>query len=388
MTDLQFLTERNEIAVAGEIPRPEASARVEVRSHVPEAPRFRSLAGTERRSGSRSLGASLGVHALVLVPLAGVRLFSAREPVTLTEPVVVSFYQPKSAEEQRPAAIEKLQPAEPRIAPRDVVLRVPPVPAPPAILPRRPDAPEERVAPPDPLPAAQPARSTVPAPIRALEIPRPPVRTGVFGEASAAPKADRAPERESLTGTFDARATASGRGESVLAVLAGTRVGAFDAEAGRATSRRVESGGGNGGPVPQAGFDAAPRERATPLHDPSGRGEVRRAGFGDTHPVATAPAPRRMDDAVPDQPVEILSKPKPAYTDEARRLRVEGEVVLEVFFGASGSLRVLRVLEGLGHGLNEAAIEAAEQIRFKPARRNGAPMDHTGTLRVVFQLAY
>ncbi|HKQ62563.1 MAG TPA: energy transducer TonB, partial [Candidatus Polarisedimenticolaceae bacterium] len=111
-------------------------------------------------------------------------------------------------------------------------------------------------------------------------------------------------------------------------------------------------------------------------------------GFGDGT-AAAGPARARAPQAQPslDAPVEIVSKPKPAYTSEARELRIEGEVLLEVTFAASGVLRVLRVLEGLGHGLDKNAVDAAEQIQFKPARRNGQPVDHTATLRVVFRLA-
>jgi outer membrane biosynthesis protein TonB len=42
----------------------------------------------------------------------------------------------------------------------------------------------------------------------------------------------------------------------------------------------------------------------------------------------------------------------------------------------------------MGHGLDEAAIEAANKIRFKPAVRNGLPVDSTAIVHVVFQLAY
>ena len=56
-----------------------------------------------------------------------------------------------------------------------------------------------------------------------------------------------------------------------------------------------------------------------------------------------------------EQPVEILFKPTPAYTDEARALKLEGDVILEVEFSASQGILVLRVVRGLGHGLNEAA---------------------------------
>jgi TonB family protein len=46
------------------------------------------------------------------------------------------------------------------------------------------------------------------------------------------------------------------------------------------------------------------------------------------------------------------------------------------------------VVQGLGHGLDEAAIEAANKMRFKPALRNGQAMDSTAVVHVVFQLAY
>jgi len=68
-------------------------------------------------------------------------------------------------------------------------------------------------------------------------------------------------------------------------------------------------------------------------------------------------------------------------------LRIEGEVLLEVVFEASGKLHVNRVVRGLGHGLDDAAIRAAEQIRFKPALRNGQPADSNAVLHIVFQLA-
>jgi TonB family protein len=86
-------------------------------------------------------------------------------------------------------------------------------------------------------------------------------------------------------------------------------------------------------------------------------------------------------------PVEITFKPNPVYTDEARGLKLQGEVLLEVMFGSNGSLRVNRVVRGLGHGLDEAAIAAANKMRFKPAARNGQPVDSTAVVHVVFQIA-
>ena len=68
-------------------------------------------------------------------------------------------------------------------------------------------------------------------------------------------------------------------------------------------------------------------------------------------------------------------------------MRVEGEVLLEITFTASGELRIQRVVKSLGHGLDEAAQRAAEQIRFKPAKRDGQPYDSTALVHINFQLA-
>jgi TonB family protein len=87
-------------------------------------------------------------------------------------------------------------------------------------------------------------------------------------------------------------------------------------------------------------------------------------------------------------PVEITYKPQPVYTEDARSLKLEGEVLLEVMFSANGTLHVNRVVKGLGHGLDEAAIAAANKMRFKPALRMGQPMDSTAVVHVTFQMAY
>jgi len=97
---------------------------------------------------------------------------------------------------------------------------------------------------------------------------------------------------------------------------------------------------------------------------------------------------RQVDNGPPTTPVEITYKPNPVYTEEARQLKLEGEVLLEVMFGANGQLRVNRVVRGMGHGLDEAALAAANKMRFKPALRNGVPVDSTAIVHVVFQLAY
>ena len=88
------------------------------------------------------------------------------------------------------------------------------------------------------------------------------------------------------------------------------------------------------------------------------------------------------------RPVEILSKPKPVYTEEARGRRIEGEVLLRVLFSASGQVQVLATVRGLGYGLDEQAVAAAEAIHFRPAERAGVAADSTAVVHIVFQLAY
>jgi TonB family protein len=58
-----------------------------------------------------------------------------------------------------------------------------------------------------------------------------------------------------------------------------------------------------------------------------------------------------------------------------------------VIFQANGTIKVLGVVKSLGHGLDQAAEQAATQIRFKPALRSGQPTDFPATLRIEFQLA-
>ena len=115
---------------------------------------------------------------------------------------------------------------------------------------------------------------------------------------------------------------------------------------------------------------------------------IAKAGFGDAAATVPIHQPPATEAASAVAAAEIIDKPRPAYTDEARRLNIEGEVLIEAVLEASGSIQVLRVLRGLGHGLDETAITAARQIRFRPALRDGVPVDFPAVVRISFQLAY
>ncbi len=113
-------------------------------------------------------------------------------------------------------------------------------------------------------------------------------------------------------------------------------------------------------------------------------GQVASAGIPATTQAA-APARQAVEPVATN--LEVLSKPPVQYTAEARQLKVQGDVVLRVTFLASGQVVVQGVVRGLGHGLDEEARRVAQQIRFRPATRDGRPVDITTTITITFQLA-
>jgi len=116
-----------------------------------------------------------------------------------------------------------------------------------------------------------------------------------------------------------------------------------------------------------------------------GGGKVASAGIPQMQQAAAA-APTVS--AVPKSTnLEVLSKPPVQYTSEARQLKVQGDVVLRVTFTASGQVLVQGIVHGLGHGLDEEARRVAQQIRFRPATRDGQPVDLTTNITITFQLA-
>jgi TonB family protein len=85
-------------------------------------------------------------------------------------------------------------------------------------------------------------------------------------------------------------------------------------------------------------------------------------------------------------PVPIQS-PLPAYTQEAGKKHIEGSVLLEVVIGKDGLARNVKVLRGLGYGLDESAVEAVtKHWVFKPGTLNGQPVSVSAHIEVSFRL--
>jgi len=85
-------------------------------------------------------------------------------------------------------------------------------------------------------------------------------------------------------------------------------------------------------------------------------------------------------------PPKLVYKVEPEFSDEARKAKHQGIVLLSIQVDASGSVRAVRVLQSLGLGLDEKAIEAVSHWRFRPALFDGKPVATDATVQVNFQL--
>jgi TonB family protein len=222
----------------------------------------------------------------------------------------------------------------------------------------------------------------------ATVIPKQAVKTNVFSTGSSAMPtiAARAPQQVQTGGFGDPNGVPAKATEGRQINIA--QAGGFDMPTGAGVGNGTGGAKGVRGVIASSGFGGG-----VATGESHGRvainGGVQKSGFGD----ADVPAPptvrsRPAESAAAKMtPAEILSKPTPIYTSEARSMKIEGEVLLEVVLQSSGSVHVVRVVRGLGHGLDDEAVREAEQIRFKPALRDGQPSDSTVVLHFVFQLA-
>jgi TonB family protein len=276
--------------------------------------------------------------------------------IKLPPPPKLEVAQPKLIE---PPKIKLPDP--PKIEPLKVNAPAPALPAP---------APRRVVAPPAPVvgsfstPAPAPAAQKVAAETRAAGFGQP---VGVAPNPNANKAANIA-----AVGAFGANAAGTNGSAPRQGVVSG---------AGFGSNTVAGTGSGNrGGSVASTGFGSGVTAGV-----PGSHGSIASTGFG----ANTAPAPATVQRT--QQPVVtalvVLSKPLPQYTAEARQLHIEGDVALEVRFDANGQVEVLRVVNGLGHGLDEQARLAASHIRFKPATKDGHPIDQVSVIHVTFQLA-
>lgn len=335
----------------------------------------------ERRRGQGPLGLSLVVHTGVIFLAILLPLLHPEIVLPKHHYEVVTLYAPR---EYKPEPVKVDLPKPKPMLVKPVLARE----LPKVVLPQRKTEAREIRAPKvafnQPNPALMSvAKNTMPRLV-------PSVKTGVL-TGSSAPVTVKAPVQKVQTGGFgdengvNPSSKSDGKGRLVMA-----RLGSFDLPPGPGYGNGSGGARGVAGTVKSAGFGnsiAGPGQGGGQGGSPNG-GAVRQAGFTNASAVDASPHSRPAVAEPRLIPVEVLSKPNPIYTQEARDLKLEGEVLLQVMFAAKGQLRVLQVQRGLGHGLDEAAVRAAQQIRYKPALRDGQPYDSVATLHVRFQLAY
>ncbi len=331
----------------------------------------------ERKIDKRAVAAAYGLVAFLLLIAVNVELLEPEKLELVQYHVTELIPRPSLRPAPEPIKVQpeikaKLLPAvklpvleEPKLTvPRSVLREVPkPVEAPKVVMNQFP-APQLKL----PVASARPQL----------------VHTGDFGGSSQTPTVN-APVQQVQTGGFGDPNGLKGTGKQGAKLYAAS-FGAFDAPVGPGQGNG--SGGAKGikGTVASADFGSGAANAGK--GDGRSSGPVSTGGFGSEQVVHEGPKIARADSGPASTPVEITFKPNPVYTEEARSLKLEGEVLLEVSFSSEGTLHVNRVVRGLGHGLDEAAIAAANKIRFKPAMRIGQPVDSTAIVHVSFQLAY
>ena len=334
----------------------------------------------ERKLNKKAIATAYGIVALVLLIVINVSVFMP-EKLTLaqyhiTEIIPMPSLRPEPAPiKPKPEVHAKLLPAvklpvfeQPKmIVPRELHREVPqPIEAPKVVV--------NQCAPPPIKLAVGGARPQL-------------VHTGDFAATgSSQTPTVNVPIEKVQTGGFGDPNGLKGTGKQGAKLYAAS-MGSFDMPAGPGQGNG--SGGAKGikGTVASADFGSGVATAGKGDGRSNGQG-ISTGGFGSEQVVHQGPKIAQAETGPATTPVEITFKPNPVYTQEARDLKLEGEVLLEVSFSASGTLHVNKVVRGLGHGLDEAAIAAANKIRFKPALRYGQPMDSTAIVHVTFQLAY
>jgi TonB family protein len=329
----------------------------------------------EPRSRWTKFGASFGVQGVLL--LLGLVASVVSAPVqlsrkdfsfiTLTAPNVAKPVEPEP-ERQHVAKIRKPVPAvvEPKlIAP--VVARIPK---------RTPE-----------VVSAPKVSAPIPefAAFHDVPVPKAPrvVVTNTFGSSATPSLPANTPASKVQTGGFGDPNGLKPDPNARAGRLVAAATGSFDLPTGPGQGNGTGGSKGARGVVASAGFGSGVAIQGNTVP----RGQIQQVGFGDARQAAPeAPKPTLVQIAAETTPVSILSKPKPQYTDEARKQKIEGEVLLHVVFNANGRLEVKNILKGLGHGLDEAAVRAAQQIRYTPAKRGGQSVDIEAKLHIVFQL--
>ena len=355
-----------------------------------------------QRAKVGGFGASLLLHIVIGLTLVALPVTYVERWEDAKRQTIVPLIVPRVVELENPDP-PRLQP-KPRVSPKPPdareTVRAPRFETP---APEKARAPSPATAPIEPAPLVArtaPARvlpSVEPPPVPVLE---PAVRTGLLPSAVGKPARQQPPKLQVQAGKFaEAEIEGIQRRNGVVAKTGGFEAAAEARAAPTGAVRRTVVAANFGGP--RLGSDSRGQTRgkvtttssfgAVTAHEVLGKvsGTVRPAAFEE---IVVEQQPRERRRAKTEEnlssQVQIIEKLRPAYTAAAREQQIEGEVLLDVLFQAAGTIQVLGIIKRLGYGLDERAVEAARKIRFKPASREGKPIDSRARVRITFQLAY
>jgi TonB family protein len=307
----------------------------------------------------------------------------------------------KKITESRPQVTMLIAPTIPKPAPEIIRPRIiPKVPPPPKVVVQPPKITVPQVKLPEvPKPVVvkmtQPAPVIAPAPPKRIIAPAAPAVVNLARpQAASVPNNDPHPSAVALgradnpIAPSDRPATSSiNLGQRGLAGMPASNNGSGPPAA------KVSLGSGSPGGTALAG-NGTRAVQGVKLGVPGGTGPNNAPGrvAGPVNlgvaSIPTAPQAAAPTTATLRTAPKVVYKPRPEYTAEARAMHVEGTVSVRLRVSATGSVEVLGVSNGLGHGLDQAAENAVRGTRFQPALdASGRPIDWEGIVNVAFQLA-
>lgn len=331
-----------------------------------------------------ALAAGIMIWALMSLPSAPT-LQMGKQQVLYFQPVAPPAVAPPAPRLLKTPPVPKVAaPVLPRLQQEHIQrpaamarMKMPAISQPDITLPKAPPAPKPKPA--ETFTAAEVQRL---APKRQIAM----LHTGAFNPGSIAKPTVKKPLRQVQTGGFG---TENGipNNPSADSHMQVAELGSFNMPVGPGHGNGTGGARGARGAVASSGFGNAVGAGAG-ARPRMALQRVQQSDFGNVIAGTQASRTHTAAQAAAFKPVVILSKPDPVYPPQARRQHIQGQVILSVLFGASGNLRVLKVERGLGHGMDAAAVQAAEQIKFKPAERNGRPVDSRAMVHIIFQLAF
>ncbi len=324
-------------------------------------------------------GSALALVVLISVYVKTQKLIQVSKVTTLTAPVIKEPPPPpKPPVQLPPTPIVKITPPKPLIDPPRVEVPDPP-----------------RIPPPvfkaDPLPVKAP---TPPAPKAVTAPPAPKPVSIQIAQAASVANQDQHPSPVRLGSMSNPINNTAGPAVSRVNLGNSGAPGMNAANSGRGPASPVNLGGSgspngtnlNGhanSPVAIKGLSNGVPGAAGPLTGrPAGAIQI-----ASNTPPPVSLRPSAQPTAAATVSPKVLFKPRPEYTEEARQLHLEGKVFVKIHVSASGTVQVIGITSGLGHGLDQSAIRAVQGMRFQPAAQNGQPVEWDGVVNINFQLA-